>query len=220
MIPTMLRLAIPGCQSLDKVSDTELTAKVKAKVGPVNATFNGKVTLGDLNPPASYTISGEGSGGVAGFARGGAKVDLTEDGPDATTLRYDAKADVGGKLAQIGSRMVQGTARKMADEFFGNFSRIVGESAARPAPAAPDMRSEPRPAEAAPHPRETPPPAGTVAPPSEAAPPPRETAAGGRTRGPEGGAGTPGSDPFGAGSGAGKAVLAEAPWPGGSRSSS
>src|SRR3954451_19959245 len=101
--PEVLRQAIPGCEQLDKVSDTELTARVKAKVGPVSATFNGKVTLGDLNPPESYTISGEGSGGMAGFAKGGANVHLTDEGAD-TLLRYDAKADVGGKLAQIGSR--------------------------------------------------------------------------------------------------------------------
>jgi hypothetical protein len=99
---------------------------VKAKVGPVSATFFGKVTLSDLNPPESYTISGEGSGGVAGFAKGGAKVHLADDG-DGTVLTYNAKADVGGKLAQIGSRLVQGTAKKMADEFFGKFSRIVAE---------------------------------------------------------------------------------------------
>src|SRR5918911_4724471 len=134
--PEVLRQAIPGCEQLDKVSDTELTARVKAKVGPVSATFNGKVTLGDLNPPESYTISGEGSGGVAGFAKGGARVHLTDEGAD-TVLRYDAKADVGGKLAQIGSRLIQGTAKKMADDFFGRFSRIVAESYAGAGVAAP-----------------------------------------------------------------------------------
>ena len=133
--PEVLRQAIPGCEQLDKVSDTELTARVKAKVGPVSATFNGKVTLGDLNPPESYTISGEGSGGMAGFAKGGANVHLTDEGTD-TLLRYDAKADVGGKLAQIGSRLIQGTAKKMADDFFGRFSRIVAESYAGSTAAA------------------------------------------------------------------------------------
>jgi uncharacterized protein len=134
--PEILRQAIPGCEQLDKVSDEELTARVKAKVGPVSATFNGKVTLSDLNPPESYTISGEGSGGVAGFAKGGARVHLAEDGADTTVLRYDAKADVGGKLAQIGSRLVQGAAKKTADDFFGRFSRIVAEQHAAAAPAA------------------------------------------------------------------------------------
>jgi carbon monoxide dehydrogenase subunit G len=138
--PLVLRQAIPGCEQLDKISDQEMTARVKAKVGPVSATFTGKVTLGDLNPPESYTISGEGSGGVAGFAKGGAKVNLADDGAD-TVLRYEAKADVGGKLAQIGSRLIQGTAKKMADDFFSRFSRIVGEqhaaAAAVVAPVAP-----------------------------------------------------------------------------------
>src|SRR3954468_12020365 len=133
--PEVLRQAIPGCEQLDKVSDTELTARVKAKVGPVSATFNGKVTLGDLNPPESYTISGEGSGGMAGFAKGGANVHLTDEGAD-TVLRYDAKADVGGKLAQIGSRLIQGTAKKMGDDFFGRFRRIVPQSYAGSTAAA------------------------------------------------------------------------------------
>ena len=136
--PQVLKAAIPGCEELKK-SPTELEAKVTAKVGPVSAKFGGEVTLSDLNPPESYTISGQGKGGAAGFAKGGATVMLAEDGAD-TILRYTAKAEVGGKLAQIGSRLIQGTARKMADEFFGKFSRIVAESYAaerlRPPPAA------------------------------------------------------------------------------------
>jgi hypothetical protein len=124
--PEILKAAIPGCEQLEKISDEEMTARVKAKVGPVSATFFGKVTLGDLNPPESYTISGEGSGGVAGFAKGGARVNLADDGA-GTLLTYNAKADVGGKLAQIGSRLIQGTAKKMADDFFGRFSRLVTE---------------------------------------------------------------------------------------------
>ena len=127
--PLVLRQAIPGCEQLDKLSDQEMTARVKAKVGPVSATFTGKVTLGDLNPPESYTISGEGSGGVAGFAKGGARVNLAEDGAD-TVLRYEAKADVGGKLAQIGSRLVLGTARKLADDFFKKFAETVAPGTA------------------------------------------------------------------------------------------
>jgi hypothetical protein len=118
--PETLKECIPGCQSVDKVSDTEFTAKVTAKVGPVRANFAGRVTLTDLDPPTGYTISGEGTGGVAGFARGSAKVTLEEDGAE-TVLRYGVQAQVGGKLAQIGSRLIDGTARKMADEFFSSF---------------------------------------------------------------------------------------------------
>src|SRR6516165_5745234 len=119
--PEVLKSAIPGCQTIEKVSDTEFTAKVLASVGPVRATFGGKVVLSDLEPPQSYTISGEGSGGVAGFAKGSAKVRLDEDG-DATFLRYEVAAHVGGKLAQIGSRLIDATARKMAADFFERFT--------------------------------------------------------------------------------------------------
>jgi carbon monoxide dehydrogenase subunit G len=122
--PDVLRECIPGCQALEKVSDTQFTATVKAKVGPVSATFNGEVTLEDLDPPAGYRIAGEGKGGVAGFAKGGATVRLDQDGGD-TVLSYDAEAKVGGKLAQIGSRLIQGTARKLADQFFSNFAEKV-----------------------------------------------------------------------------------------------
>ena len=122
--PDVLKECIPGCEELEKVSDTEFTAKVKAKVGPVSARFAGAVTLEDLNPPKSYAIVGEGKGGAAGFAKGGAKVTLEEDG-DATVLRYEAEAKVGGKLAQIGSRLIAGTAKKLANQFFGNFVEVV-----------------------------------------------------------------------------------------------
>jgi carbon monoxide dehydrogenase subunit G len=134
--PATLKAAIPGCEELNKLSDHELEARVKAKVGPVSATFTGKVTLNDLNPPESYRIAGEGKGGAAGYAKGGAEVHLAEDGAD-TILRYTAKADVGGKLAQIGSRLIQGTAKKMADDFFGKFTTIVGERYAAERPVAP-----------------------------------------------------------------------------------
>jgi carbon monoxide dehydrogenase subunit G len=123
--PEILKLSIPGCQELNKNSDTELTAKVATKVGPVSAKFSGKVTLSDINPPKSYKISGEGQGGVAGFAKGGAEVELEEDGGE-TILRYKATAQVGGKLAQIGSRLIDSTAKKMANEFFGKFAEHVG----------------------------------------------------------------------------------------------
>ncbi len=104
--PEILKSSIPGCQTIEKLSDTEFTAKVLAQVGPVKANFAGKVTLADLNPPQSYTIAGEGTGGVAGFAKGSAKVNLDEDG-GATVLHYAVQAHVGGKLAQIGSRLDQ-----------------------------------------------------------------------------------------------------------------
>ena len=123
--PEVLKQSIPGCQSLEKDGDDSFSAKVKAKVGPVSATFAGAVTLSDMNPPESYRLSGEGKGGAAGFAKGGASVKLEEDGSD-TILKYDVDAKVGGKLAQIGSRLVDGTARKLSEEFFDNFSAIVG----------------------------------------------------------------------------------------------
>jgi carbon monoxide dehydrogenase subunit G len=143
--PDTLKLAIPGCEEIEKTSATEFTAKVKAKVGPVSARFAGAVTLSDLDPPNGYTISGEGKGGAAGFAKGGAKVRLEEDGT-ATILHYDVKAQVGGKLAQIGSRLIDSTAKKMADEFFAKFSETVSATAAG-GPAAPAAS---KPAEQAP----------------------------------------------------------------------
>ena len=127
--PEVLKASIPGCQELDKVGDDELTAKVKTKVGPVSATFTGKVNLSDINPPSGYKISGEGQGGVAGFAKGGAEVSLEEDGTE-TILKYTAKAQVGGKLAQIGSRLIDSTAKKLANEFFTNFVNQIGNTEA------------------------------------------------------------------------------------------
>ena len=116
---------IPGCESIQKTSDTSMSAVVQAKVGPVSARFTGDVTLEDIDPPNGYTIRGEGKGGVAGFAKGTAKVDLADDG-DGTLLTYAVDAQVGGKLAQVGARLVAGTVKKMADEFFGTFTEIVG----------------------------------------------------------------------------------------------
>ncbi|MCY0094967.1 SRPBCC family protein [Hoeflea ulvae] len=130
----VLRQCIPGCQSIEKTSDTEMNAKVTLRVGPVKASFAGKVTLSDLDPPNGYTISGEGSGGMAGFAKGGAKVDLVADGDDATILNYDVQAQIGGKIAQLGSRLIDGTAKKLAGDFFEKFSEIVGPQ--QPAEAA------------------------------------------------------------------------------------
>jgi carbon monoxide dehydrogenase subunit G len=126
--PEILKASIPGAQSLEKVSDTEMTATVVSKIGPVKATFNGNVTLSNLDPPKGYTISGEGKGGVAGFAKGGADVTLSEDGSE-TILRYTAKAQVGGKLAQVGARLIDATAKQMADQFFGNFAARVAAPA-------------------------------------------------------------------------------------------
>ena len=120
--PAILRECIPGCQSLEKTSETTMTAKVQAKVGPVKANFTGDVSLSNVDPPRGYTISGEGKGGVAGFAKGGADVALEEEGDD-TILRYTAKAQVGGKLAQIGARLIDATAKQIADEFFSNFAK-------------------------------------------------------------------------------------------------
>jgi carbon monoxide dehydrogenase subunit G len=135
--PQILKECIPGCQTIEKVSDTEFAAKVLAQVGPVKANFAGKVTLSDLDPPQSYTIAGEGSGGVAGFAKGSAKVNLAEDG-GATLLHYAVQAHVGGKLAQIGSRLIDSVARKMAENFFTRFvAAVAPEQPAEAAEAVP-----------------------------------------------------------------------------------
>jgi uncharacterized protein len=123
--PEILKASIPGCEALEKVSDTEMTATVALKVGPVKARFRGAVELTNLNPPHSYTISGEGKGGIAGFAKGGADVSLAADGADATVLTYSVHADVGGKIAQLGSRLIDSTARKLATQFFTNFGEKV-----------------------------------------------------------------------------------------------
>ena len=122
--PGVLEQCIPGCKKLVRHSDTEFEAVVGLKIGPVKATFNSTVTLTNLSPPESYTLSGQGKGGAAGFARGGADVHLIEDGA-ATVLEYTFEANVGGKLAQIGSRLVDSTARKLAADFFRKFTEIV-----------------------------------------------------------------------------------------------
>ena len=120
----VLKACIPGCEELEKVSDTEFRATARMKVGPVSARFKGRVTLSDLDPPNGYKISGEGEGGVAGFAKGGAAVALAEkDG--GTLLSYEVEAQIGGKLAQLGQRLINGAAKKMADEFFQKFAAAV-----------------------------------------------------------------------------------------------
>ena len=138
----VLRRSIDGCETLERTSDTSFEARVMARIGPVKAGFSGKVTLSDIDAPNGYTITGEGSGAGAGFAKGGAVVRLSGEG-NTTRLAYEVNADVGGKLAQIGSRLIEGSARKMADSFFSRFAAIVGEdgggsadAAARPQPAA------------------------------------------------------------------------------------
>ncbi|MFG1361154.1 SRPBCC family protein [Xanthobacter pseudotagetidis] len=122
--PEVLKACIPGCQELNKLSDTEMTATVVLKVGPVSARFSGAVTLLDLDPPKSYRISGEGQGGVAGFAKGDARVSLEEDGAE-TILRYEVEAQVGGKLAQLGARLIDATAKQMSGAFFKRFAQEV-----------------------------------------------------------------------------------------------
>jgi uncharacterized protein len=126
--PDVLKVCIPGCESLEKNSDTDLAAIVVLKIGPIKAKFTGAVTLKNLNPPHSYTIEGEGKGGIAGFAKGGADVNLTEESPGITILKYAAKADVGGKIAQLGSRLITSTSKKLAGEFFSSFNEKVSGS--------------------------------------------------------------------------------------------
>lgn len=122
--PDVLKHCIDGCQDMAKIGDDAYTATVKAKVGPVSATFGIELKLGDLNPPSSYTLNGAVKGGAAGFGKGVARVDLADDG-GATVLRYEVEGSVGGKLAQVGSRLIDAAARKMADDFFRRFGEIV-----------------------------------------------------------------------------------------------
>jgi carbon monoxide dehydrogenase subunit G len=133
----VLKQCIPGCESLEKQSDTEMTAKVKLAIGPVNARFSGKVTLSEVDAPNGYRIAGEGSGGAAGYAKGSALVRLVEDS-DGTLLKYEARADVGGKLAQVGGRLIDATARKLAGEFFSKFGEVVGPPPVSEEEAAPE----------------------------------------------------------------------------------
>lgn len=123
--PDVLKASIPGCETVEKTGENELQAKVTLKIGPVKASFTGKVTLSNIDPPNGYTISGEGQGGVAGHARGGADVRLEADGEE-TILHYTVRAEVGGKIAQLGSRLIDATAKKLAGEFFERFAAIIG----------------------------------------------------------------------------------------------
>lgn len=123
--PEVLKACIPGCQTLDKTGENGFSAVVKVKVGPVSATFKGNVELTDLDPPNGYRISGQGEGGIAGFAKGGAKVTLADAEAGGTLLSYDVEANVGGKIAQLGARLIDGVAKKNADQFFTKFAEIV-----------------------------------------------------------------------------------------------
>lgn len=129
--PDVLKRCIPGCEALEKVSDTEFQAIAKVAVGPVKATFKGRVALSDIEPLGGYTITGEGQGGVAGFAKGGAKVRLA-DAEGGTRMTYDVDAQVGGKLAQLGGRLINGVAKKYADEFFANFAKNLAPAEIAP----------------------------------------------------------------------------------------
>lgn len=136
--PEVLRQCIPGCDAVEKTSDTAMKAKVTLKIGPMKVTFNGNVTLSDLEPPHSYKITGEGSGGVAGFAKGSAAVRLEPEN-EATLLHYTVKADVGGKIAQLGARLIDGTAKKLSAEFFEKLGHVI---APPPAPVADESVAE------------------------------------------------------------------------------
>ncbi len=140
--PEVLKACIPGCESLEKSGDNGFAAVVKTKIGPVSTTFRGKVELSDLTPLVGYTIKGEGEGGIAGFAKGGAKVSLA-DAPGGTLLHYDVEAHVGGKIAQLGARLIDGVAKNMADKFFANFAAIAAAGAASAAPARPAAQASP-----------------------------------------------------------------------------
>ena len=138
--PVILKASIPGCESLEKLSDTEMKATAAIKIGPISARFTGKVQLTDLDPPNSYNIGGEGQGGVAGFAKGGANVRLSDEAQGITLLSYDVKAQVGGKIAQLGARLIDASAKQMADAFFDRFTAQVAtpEAVAPEVPVAAD----------------------------------------------------------------------------------
>jgi uncharacterized protein len=150
--PQVLQASIAGCQSLEKTSDTEFNAIVTTRVGPVSATFRGNVVLSDLDAPNGYTLTGRGQGGAAGFAKMSSRVSLEPRG-EQTLLRYTAQAEIGGKLASVGSRLVQAVAKKNADDFFAAFTRQLGggvaaapEAALQPAAPVPALQGRPTPA--------------------------------------------------------------------------
>jgi uncharacterized protein len=126
--PEILKQCIPGCETLDMSCPTEMTAKVTIKIGPVKASFGGKVTLSDLDPPNGYKITGEGSGGVAGFAKGGAAIRLEAVSNNQTVLHYEVDSQIGGKLAQLGGRLIDSTAKKLTNDFFSKFVALVSDA--------------------------------------------------------------------------------------------
>ncbi|MGH8803062.1 MAG: CoxG family protein [Casimicrobiaceae bacterium] len=144
--PAVLKACLPGCESFDRTDDGAYTVTMAARVGPVSARFNGRMTMTDVDPPNAYTLHFEGQGGAAGFARGEARVSLAPSGATATQLTYSAKAQVGGKLAQVGSRLIDWAAAKMADDFFTRFAKHVGAVANAPGAEVPwtgDAKSSP-----------------------------------------------------------------------------
>lgn len=143
--PEILKACIPGCKTLEKTSDTQMKATAGVKVGPIGANFAGEVTLSDLDPPNGYRIEGEGTGGAAGFAKGGARVMLSEDGLNATILDYEVSAEVGGKLAQLGGPLIDATAKQMAGQFFRKLAKAMDEqqSVIPPVPGAAGIQEAP-----------------------------------------------------------------------------
>jgi carbon monoxide dehydrogenase subunit G len=156
--PEVLRASIPGCQSLDKEAGDRLAAVAEVRIGPIGARFKGVVTLSDLDPPNGYTITGQGNGGIAGNAKGSARVRLGDDGAGGTLVSYDVDAEVGGRMAQLGGPIIDATAKQLAGKFFARFGEIVGGEAAAGPEAAPAASvagattsvSAPRPVVAAP----------------------------------------------------------------------
>ena len=153
--PKVLQQSIPGCETIHAASPTEMSAKVVLKIGPVKATFKGAVTLSDINAPESYRISGKGEGGLAGFASGGATVKLTENGAAETLMEYDVDAQVGGKIAMLGSRLIDSTARSLAEQFFTKFASLMKQAPAKPPAAKPKAvkKVKPKPARKKPAPK-------------------------------------------------------------------
>ena len=141
--PKVLQHSIPGCESIQAASPTEMSAKVVLKIGPVKASFKGAVTLSEIVAPESYRISGKGEGGLAGFASGGATVKLTENGPAETLMEYDVDAQVGGKIAMLGSRLIDSTARSLAEQFFAKFASLMKQAPVKPKTA---KKVKPKPA--------------------------------------------------------------------------
>jgi uncharacterized protein len=127
--PAVLRQVVPGCETLEVIGEDRMRAQVTLKVGPVKARFTGEITFSDVVPPVSYVLTGEGKGGIAGFAKGTASVNLEEVGPDQTLLHYHARVDVGGKLAQLGARLLDSTAKKLTRQFFDDFCKVIAQQA-------------------------------------------------------------------------------------------